>query len=106
MPQQAGCQCVIADFDVDDWGRVFAPDVPGCCVAVLDSAGNVLMRFGAYGNRDAQGAGSTVPDPPIPLWFPERVAALDHDAFVVDSHNKRIVQVRLGHSVEEEAPLP
>ncbi len=106
MPQQAGCLCVIADFDVDGWGRVFVPDVPGYCVTVLDANGNVLTRFGAYGNRDARGAGSAVPEPPIPIWFGERVAALDHDAFVVDSHNARIVQVHLTYAVREDVPLP
>jgi DNA-binding beta-propeller fold protein YncE len=106
MPQQAGCLCVIADFDVDGWGRVFVPDVPGNCVAVLDRNGNVIMRFGSYGNADATGAGSAVPRPPIPLWFPERVAALDGDAFVVDSHNSRIVQVRLTGAAVEDVKLP
>jgi hypothetical protein len=106
MPLQTGCQCVMADFDADDWGRVWVPDAPGYCVAVLDSAGNLVTRFGAYGNRDAAGAGSAVPVPPIPLWSPERVAALDNDAFVVDALNCRIVQVRLTYAAVEELPIP
>jgi hypothetical protein len=36
----------------------------------------------------------------------EGVAALDGDAFVVDSHNSRIVQVRLTGAVSREVPLP
>ncbi len=47
-----------------------------------------------------------MPKPPIPLWFPVRVAALDGDAFVVDSHNSRIVQVRLTGAVTKEVPVP
>jgi hypothetical protein len=60
----------------------------------------------SYGNRDALGAGSPVPEPPIPLWFPVRVAALDHDAFVVDSHNSRIVQVHLKSMISRDVPVP
>ncbi|MCX7804723.1 MAG: hypothetical protein N3A38_05975 [Planctomycetota bacterium] len=105
MPLRTGCQCLMADFDADDWGRVWVPDAPGYCVAVLDSAGNVITRFGAYGNRDATGAGGAVPVPPIPLWSPERVAVLDGDTFVVDGLNCRIVQVRIRSTVEEKLPL-
>jgi hypothetical protein len=105
MPLQTGCQCLMADFDVDDWGRVWVPDACGYCVTVLDSAGNIITRFGAYGNRDARGAGSSIPEPPIPLWSPERVGALDKDVFVADGLNCRIVQVHLDYSVTEELPL-
>ena len=106
MPLRTGCQCLMADFDADDWGRVWVPDAPGYCVAVLDSAGNVLTRFGAYGNRDAMGTGSAVPEPAIPLWSPERVAVLDGDAFVVDGLNTRIVQVRIRSRAAAEARVP
>ena len=106
MPLQTGCQCAMADFDADDWGRLWVPDAPGHCVAVLDSAGNVITRFGSYGNRDAMGPGSAVPKPPIPFWSPERVAALDGDAFVVDGLNCRMVQVRLANAATAEVPVP
>jgi hypothetical protein len=101
MPLQTGCQCTMADFDADDFGRIWVPDAPGYCVAVLDAAGNLITRFGAYGNRDAAGPGSAVPIPPIPLWSPERVAALDYDVFVADTLGCRIVQVRLTYAAEE-----
>ncbi|MFW6158047.1 MAG: hypothetical protein ACOC8E_01660 [Planctomycetota bacterium] len=106
MPLGAGCRCAMADFDADDWGRVWVPDASGYCVAVLDAAGNVILRFEAYGNRDSRGAGSAVPVPPIPLWSPRKVAALDGDAFVVDVLSGRIVQVRLTHAASAELPLP
>lgn len=106
MPLQTGCQCTMADFDADDWGRVWVPDAPGYCVAVLDSAGNVITRFGAYGNRDATGAGGLLPEPPIPLWSPERVAVLDNDAFVADTLSCRIVQVKLKCWRQAEVPVP
>jgi hypothetical protein len=104
MPLQTGCQCCTANvaFDADDWGRLWVPDAMGSCVAVLDCAGNVMTRFGAYGNRDATGAGGAVPEPPIPLWYPFDVSALDHDAFVRDQLAYRIVQVRLTYTAESQ----
>lgn len=106
MPLQTGCQCVMAEFDADDWGRVWVPDAQGYCVAVLDCAGNVITRFGSYGNRDATGSGGAVPEPPIPLWSPTRVAALDNDVFVADLLGCRLVQVRIGSAVSEEMAMP
>ncbi|MFC1672446.1 hypothetical protein ACFL01_04855, partial [Planctomycetota bacterium] len=106
MPQQAGCQCRMAYFDVDEWGRVWMPDEAGYCITVLDSSGKVVTRFGAYGNWDSRGAGSAMPEPPIPLWGPGRVAVLDDHAFVADTHNRRIVQVAVGGQAREEVPVP
>lgn len=106
MPLQTHCQCVMADFDADDWGRLWVPDAPGYCVAVLDPAGNLLARFGAYGNRDATGAGGAIPEPPVPLWSPDRAAALDGDVFVADRLGCRLVQVQLKYRKQAEAPVP
>jgi hypothetical protein len=108
MPLQTGCQCMTEHtaFDADGWGRLWVPDAPGFCVAVLDSAGNVMTRFGTYGNRDATGAGGAVPEPPIPLWYPFDVAVLDGDAFVRDMLSSRIVQVKLNCAQQAEVPVP
>jgi len=107
MPLKTGCQCVTAHvrFDTDDWGRVWVPDAPGFCVAGLDAAGNLITRFGAYGSLDNTGAGGTVPEPAIPLWYPNRTAALDGDVFVNDMLAGRIVQVRLTYTAEESAQI-
>ena len=107
MPLKTGCQCVTTHvrFDADDWGRVWVPDAPGFCVAAVDSAGNVITRFGAYGNMDATGAGGAVPEPPIPLWYPNKTAALDGDVFVHDMLAARIVQVRLTYAAEETVKI-
>jgi len=101
MPQQANCQCMTADFDADDWGRCWVPDVPGHCVTVVDAAGNVMMRFGGYGNWDAKGAGSKTPEPLIPFWSADRVAVSDVHVYVLDSYSRRIVQVRLVYAMEK-----
>ena len=108
MPLQTGCQCVTANtaFDADDWRRLWVPDAPGFCVAALDSAGTLIVRFGLYGSRDATGEGGAVPKPPIPLWYPHQTAALDNDVFVRDQIAHRVVQVRLADAAKESAPMP
>jgi hypothetical protein len=107
LPLQTGCICTAfgTAFDVDGWGRLWVPDAPGFCVAAVDPAGNVITRFGAYGNRDATGAGGAVPAPPIPLWHPFDAAALDGDVFVRDRLALRLVQVRLTYAAEASAPV-
>ncbi len=98
MTQAAGCECVVARMDADGWGRVFFPDVPSYSVRVLDSAGNLLLRFGDYGNCDSRGEGGY-----IPLLFPELVAACNDRVLVVDRYNRRVLMVRLVHDEEKVA---
>jgi hypothetical protein len=106
MTQGANCECVMARIDADGWGRVFFPDSVGHRACVIDCAGNFIVGFGEYGNYDAQGPKSRVPVPEIPLFFPRTVAALDDWTAVVDSHNRRVVQVKLAYRAEETAPVP
>ncbi len=106
MTQGAACECVMARMDVDGWSRIFVPDVPTYSIRVLDGNGNFLTRFGEYGNYDAQGPKSEVPKPEIPMWFPQSVAVLDGHAAVVDSHNRRVLQVKLGYRTEHTMPVP
>ena len=105
MTQGANCECVVARMDADGWGRIFFPDVPGYSIQVIDAQGNFITRFGEYGNYDAQGPRSAVPKPEIPFWSPDSVAALDSYAAIVDSHNRRVVQVKLSYVAEETAEL-
>ena len=57
------CHCTGSDFDVDNFGRVFAPDTGRFRVGVLDTNGNEITSIGGYGNQDACGQDSYVLDP-------------------------------------------
>jgi len=46
------CVCWNSRFDLDYFNRSFAPEPLLCSVAVLDSAGNLILRVGRYGNVD------------------------------------------------------
>lgn len=94
--QSRGCVCKEARFDVDDFGRVYVPNVLDARVRIYDNAGNVLLRFGHYGNADSTGPTGRVPVPAIPLGWPmslgiNRAGRL----YIADVLNHRIVRVDL-----------
>jgi hypothetical protein len=102
-----GCDCYNARFALDYLGRSFAPEIDHCSVAVLDSAGNLIMRIGQYGNLDSAGPKSLVPLPGdgVGLFYAPYVAThTDKRVFIADPGNGRIVSVKLGyHAVETVA---
>ena len=126
------CHCAGTDFDVDDFGRVFAPDTGRFRIGVLDTNGNEIMSFGAYGNQNYCGPDSYVVDPATKLLRPRKaddpkalvspfaaegspaiafgwicgVATTDRYAYVSDLINKRVLRVKLAYAVEESCALP
>jgi hypothetical protein len=123
------CHCTGSDFDVDDFGRVFAPDTGRFRVGVLDTNGNEILSFGAYGNQDFCGPESCVLDPASKLLRPRKpedpqdlvspfaepelafgwivgLAVTDRYAYVDDVINKRILRVRLDYAATETVPAP
>jgi hypothetical protein len=119
-----GCHCTAADFDVDSFGRTFAPDAGRYRIGVLDSNGNEILSFGGYGNQDCCGPESYVVDPSTKVLRPRRegdpatlaspyaqpeiafawvagVAVTDRHAYTLDVINKRILRLDLKHAAEE-----
>jgi hypothetical protein len=101
-----GCVCKEARFDLDEFGRLYVPDVLEFCIRVYDNAGNLLRTFGHYGNSDSAGAGSPLGEPPIPLGWPmscsvNRAGRL----YVADVLNQRIVRVDLAFAAEATCPI-
>ncbi|HOX08646.1 MAG TPA: hypothetical protein PK280_19785 [Planctomycetota bacterium] len=123
-----GCHCFGTDFDVDDFGRIFAPDACRFRIGVLDANGNEITSFGAYGNQDNCGPDSYVLDPAgkflrprkaddpkdlvspfakpeVPLAWVNGVAVTDRHAFITDCINKRILRVKMGYAVAESCEV-
>jgi hypothetical protein len=98
--------CQGSGFDVDPFGRVFFPNMGQFRAEMVDTAGNPIVTFGAYGNEDSCGKGSRVPKPDIPMAWPLYVVASDTHVYVGDTINRRIVKVKLGASAEETCPVP
>jgi hypothetical protein len=120
----AYCNCESTRFDVDDFGRVFFPDMIRYRVGVLDTNGNVILHFGGYGNADSMGPDSPVIDPTTKKVRPRRaddpaslrspftepdiafswlngVGATDKYAYMTDILNRRILRAKLVYAAEE-----
>lgn len=91
-------QCVTRSprFGVDGFGRIYFPTNILPCVTVIDNAGNEILRFGTYGNRDSMGGlpGDRVPTQDIPLAFPNSVDATDNHIYVADMVNLRVLRLK------------
>jgi hypothetical protein len=110
-----GCSCWNSRFALDYFARSFAPEVHRYSVAILDSAGNVIIRIGDYGNADegrpliAEGSPPdprSIGGPEIALFHAPYVAThTDHRLFIADPGNSRILSVRLDYHATERVPL-
>ena len=120
-----GCDCHNARFAFDYFARSFVPEIDHYSVAVLDAAGNLILRIGRYGNVDdgaplmaeralRKGVGDPSERSPTPsektriprsiggdevaLFYAPYVAThTDRRLFIADPGNARIVSVRLGY---------
>jgi hypothetical protein len=94
------CICCKPRFDVDEFGRLVVPNAITFSVTVFDNAANPLLRFGNYGNFDAQGPASKEPKPEIPFGWPTGAGICGDRVYVGDVLNHRIVRVDLGWAAE------
>jgi hypothetical protein len=101
-----GCACWHARFALDYFGRSFAPEVDHFTVAVLDTAGNLILRVGRYGNvddgmplvKDDRIASRSIGDDETALFHAAYVAThTDRRLFISDAGNARIVSVKLDY---------
>ncbi|MEX0716052.1 MAG: hypothetical protein WD066_05670 [Planctomycetaceae bacterium] len=103
------CSCVANSRPaVDFFGRTFAPEADRYRVVALDTAGNVILRFGRYGNADSAGASSRVPlgGDEVALMHALYVAThTDNRVFIADMGNQRLLSVKLGYAKVERVPL-
>jgi hypothetical protein len=85
---------------MDEYGRLWVPDIFRFRVTALDAAGNELARLGSYGNVDSAGPESAIPEPAIPLTWPNAVAAGDGKVYIADRKSRRLVVVNLKYAAE------
>lgn len=92
-------------FGVDGFGWIYYPTNVAQRVAVMDNAGNEILHFGTYGNRDSMGGlpGDLVPTEGIPLAFPNSVDATDDHVYVAEMVNVRLLRIRKQFQVQDVA---
>ncbi|MEX1095926.1 MAG: SMP-30/gluconolactonase/LRE family protein [Planctomycetales bacterium] len=114
-PGTGGCNCHNARFALDYLARSFVPELDHYSVAVLDSAGNLVLRIGRYGNADdgmplvqdgASPAVRSIGGDEVALFqAPYLATHTDRRLFIADPGNYRLLSVRLGYHAEERVPL-
>ncbi len=110
-----GCSCWNTRFCLDYFSRSIAPETRHFSVAVVDNAGNLILRIGQYGNVDDGKPLIADGGPPAPrsiggdevgLFHPCFVAThTDHRIFIADAGNARVASVKLGYHAEEKVAL-
>ncbi len=102
------CTCENVTFDVDEFGRVFFPDLNLFQVRVIDTNGNALAKFGGYGNGDSCGPESrdkTLATPEIAFSWLVGVGATDKYVYTGDSINRRMLRAKIVYAAEESCPI-
>jgi hypothetical protein len=99
------CNCESTRFDVDEFGRVWYPDLGRFRVVVLDTNGNELTYFGAYGNADSAGPDSSIPKPEIAFAWLIGVGVTEKYAYMGDSLNRRLLRTKLTYAAEATCPI-
>ena len=109
--QGGSCTCWHARFHLDYFARSFVPEVRRYRVAVLDAAGNLILRIGRYGNVDDGKPLDAKGGPPhprsvggdeVPLSHAAYVGVhTDHRLYVHDAGNGRILSIDLNYHTDE-----
>ena len=94
-------------FGVDEYGRIYYPSGIESRVGMIDNAGNRILWFGTYGNRDSMAGldGELVPTKDIPMAWPNSVDADDDYIYVTDIINTRLLRIRKTFVVTENVKI-
>ena len=101
----AGCKCLYTLLAVSKSGFIYAINIAQYHITILDVNGNVVTRFGRYGNFDCPEAPGRPAVPGIPLLCPLAVAVTEDAVFVSDRLNQRVVRCELEYDDSREVKL-
>ncbi len=111
----SGCSCPNTRFALDYFARSFTPEIDRYNVGVVDSAGNLIVRVGQYGNVEdgmplVKDGGPSDPrsiggDETAIFFAPYVATQTDRRLFIADPGNARIASVKLGYHTDSLMPL-
>jgi hypothetical protein len=99
----AGCTCPSSRAHLDWFKRSYIPEAYRHSIAVVDTAGNLIMHLGRYGNMDdvlKTKAGSD----DIPLTLPRFISGTDN-YLAFEDWGERLVVLKLNYHAEESAEI-
>jgi hypothetical protein len=102
-PMSHGCSCPTQRFHLDWYKRSFVPEAYRHSFGVLDTAGNLIMHFGKYGNYDSgNGAKSKIPvgGDNIAVYIPRFISGTDNYLCFQD-WGERVVVLKIAYQAEE-----
>ena len=98
-----GCSCPTQRLHTDWYKRTYVPEMYRHSIGILDSAGNLILHLGRYGNMDdAQRMKTGTTD--IPMAFVRFVSGTDN-YLVFDDWNERVVVLKLNYHAEESVGI-
>jgi hypothetical protein len=102
------CQCPQMRHATDWFKRSFVPEAYRHSVGIVDTAGNLILHVGRYGNADSgRGPASLVRvgSDEIAFAHVQFVSASDDYLCLTDTGNERIVVLKLAYQAEETAGI-
>lgn len=105
--QNSSCSCPTQRFHLDWYKRSFVPEAYRHSFGVVDTAGNLIMHLGQYGNYDSGfGAQSKRPvgGDNIALFMPRFIGGTDNYIVFVD-WGERLVSLKLNYHAEALADI-
>jgi hypothetical protein len=102
------CICPASRLYTDWYKRTFVPEAYRHSIGVVDTAGNLIMHIGRYGNADSgRGADSPVKigGDEIALAHVMTLSATERHLCLTDFANERIIVLKLDYHAEEKTPV-
>jgi len=101
------CSCPTLRSHLDWYRRTFVPEAYRHSFGVVDTAGNLIMHLGTYGNFDSgNGAKSAIPvgGDNIAVFVPRMISGTDN-YLCFDDWGERLVVLKIAYHAEETAPV-